>query len=195
MKITNEEMEVLNRASEILSKYASQGDLSQDDFDQYEHMVVAIIDGIEDEEDTDDKDSKPILETPADGKQFPTTKWRIDGSLIQRNYALERTFGIEDIRIYGYYSDTNAIEIIGEIIASSIIKPFFLTCTVYDKDGDILETKENDSYGSGVVTSEVHPKAFFSGFPFTFGTLCVPRRKIKKISITPSSGSEENEEE
>ncbi len=30
MNITNEEMEALNRASEILSKYASQGDLTQE---------------------------------------------------------------------------------------------------------------------------------------------------------------------
>ena len=45
MEITNEEMEVLNRASEILSKYAAQGGLTREDFDYYEDMVVAIIDG------------------------------------------------------------------------------------------------------------------------------------------------------
>ena len=42
-------MEALNRASEILSKYASQGDLTQEDFDHYERMVISIIDGIDDE--------------------------------------------------------------------------------------------------------------------------------------------------
>ena len=44
MSISNEEMEVLNRASEILSKYAAQGGLSRADFDYYEKMVIAIID-------------------------------------------------------------------------------------------------------------------------------------------------------
>lgn len=44
MQITNEEMEALNRASEILSKYAAQGGLSRADFEHYEKMVIAIID-------------------------------------------------------------------------------------------------------------------------------------------------------
>lgn len=44
MGITNEEMEALNRASEILSKYAAQGGLSRADFEHYEKMVIAIID-------------------------------------------------------------------------------------------------------------------------------------------------------
>ena len=44
MQITNEEMEALNRASEILSKYSAQGGLSRADFEHYEKMVIAIID-------------------------------------------------------------------------------------------------------------------------------------------------------
>ena len=44
MQITNEEMEALNRASEILSKYAAQGGLARTDFEHYERMVIAIID-------------------------------------------------------------------------------------------------------------------------------------------------------
>ncbi len=44
MNITNEEMEALNRASEILSKYAAQGGLTRADFDHYEKMVISIID-------------------------------------------------------------------------------------------------------------------------------------------------------
>ena len=45
MQILNEEIEALNRASEILSKYAAQGGLAREDFEHYEDMVVAIIDG------------------------------------------------------------------------------------------------------------------------------------------------------
>lgn len=51
MQITNEEMEALNRASEILSKYAAQGGLSHEDLEHYVRMVIAIIDeyGLESE--------------------------------------------------------------------------------------------------------------------------------------------------
>ena len=62
MQITNEEMETLNRASEILSKYADQGDLSQEDFDHFERMVIAIIDGIEDKEDPNYQEIRSRLE-------------------------------------------------------------------------------------------------------------------------------------
>ena len=44
MSPTNEEIEVLNRASEILSKYAAIGGLSRQDFDHFEKMVIAIFD-------------------------------------------------------------------------------------------------------------------------------------------------------
>lgn len=44
MDISNEELEVLNRAGEILSKFAAQGGLSQIDLDRYEKMITSIID-------------------------------------------------------------------------------------------------------------------------------------------------------
>lgn len=81
---------------------------------------------------------------------------------------------------------TQILEIVGEIISNSIKKPFCMICTLYDKDGDIIETTESNSYGSGLVTSMINPKAFFSGFPFKFSFWSVPRRKMKKISITPA---------
>ena len=45
MILTNEEMEALNRATEILSKYVCSGTINQDVFLNFEKMVVAIIDG------------------------------------------------------------------------------------------------------------------------------------------------------
>lgn len=42
MSPTNEEIEVLNRASEILSKYAAIGGLSRQDFDHFEKMVISV---------------------------------------------------------------------------------------------------------------------------------------------------------
>lgn len=186
MQITNEEMETLNRASEILSKYADQGDLSQDDFDHFERMVIAIIDGIEDEDDPNYKDLKNRLEGPVAGQPFPTTKWKIDDSLFQRDIALEKEYGIDDIRLYGYFSDTSSVEIVGEIVAATIKKPFCMICSLFDKDGDIISTTESNSYGSGLVTSMINPKAYFTGFPFKFSLWSVPKRKMKKISITPA---------
>lgn len=186
MQITNEEMETLNRASEILSKYADQGDLSQEDFDHFERMVIAIIDGIEDKEDPNYQEIRSRLEESNAGQPFPTTKWKIDNSMLQRDVALEKQYGIDKIRLYGYFSDTTSMKIVGEIISNSIKKPFCMICTLYDKDGDIIETTESNSYGSGLVTSMINPKAFFSGFPFKFSFWSVPRRKMKKISITPA---------
>ena len=42
--LTNEEMEALNQASEILSKHAAIGGITKLDFDHFERMVIAIID-------------------------------------------------------------------------------------------------------------------------------------------------------
>ncbi len=44
MELTNEEMEVLNRATEILSKYAAKGSINRDSFKLFERMVVDAID-------------------------------------------------------------------------------------------------------------------------------------------------------
>lgn len=109
MQITNEEMETLNRASEILSKYADQGDLSQEDFDHFERMVIAIIDGIEDKEDPNYQEIRSRLEESNTGQPFPTTKWKIGNSMLQRDVTLEKQYGIDDIRLYGYFSDTTSM--------------------------------------------------------------------------------------
>ena len=185
MNITNEEMEALNRASEILSKYASQGDLTQEDFDHYERMVISIIDGIDDEGLGADA-IRNSLEKPQDGQLFPTTKRKIDDTLIHRDSMLEKEYGIDDIKLYAYFEDKSSLYIVGEIIALAPKKPFCMICTLYDKDGDVLETTESSSYGSGLVTSMIYPNAFFSGFPFRFSLWNVPRKKMKRISITPA---------
>ena len=61
MQITNEEMEALNRASEILSKYAAQGGLSRADFEHYEKMVVAIIDEHGGKTNTHKEEKEPLI--------------------------------------------------------------------------------------------------------------------------------------
>lgn len=46
MKISNEDLEVLNRAGEILSKYAASGGLTHSDLERFDNMVTSIIDAI-----------------------------------------------------------------------------------------------------------------------------------------------------
>ena len=44
MEITNEEMEVLNRAIEILSKHVYAGAVDKDTFDLFENLIISAID-------------------------------------------------------------------------------------------------------------------------------------------------------
>ena len=80
---------------------------------------------------------------------------------------MERLFEIDDLRFFGYLDSNDNLVVIGEIIAySELTEPFYLVCTLLDKDGDILYVAENESYGSGLVTSMIKPVSFFCGYPF-----------------------------
>ena len=186
-QITSEEMEVLNRANEILSKYANRGKLTQSDLDQFERLVISIIDG-----DDDDPAPAPAKQYEATSEAkgtdnlYPTTKYRVNESLYCRDRTSEMKYGIDDIQLYGYFEDTDSLYIIGQISSQKPKKPFCMICTLYDKDGDIIETEECSSYGSGLVTSMIQPAAYFDGFPFKFRFWGVSQKKIKKISISPA---------
>jgi len=91
-QITSEEMEVLNRANEILSKYANRGKLTQSDLDQFERLVISIIDG--DDDDTAHspaKQSEAIAETKGTSNLYPTTKYRVNESLY---FEGRKTFSV-----------------------------------------------------------------------------------------------------
>lgn len=95
MQITNEEMEILNRASEILSKYSSQGNTTRDDFEHFENMVISIIDAcgadiLETEKSDDIFQGKPIefydygivIYNPVHGRVFiPKTQLGLEDDL------------------------------------------------------------------------------------------------------------------
>lgn len=185
MKVTNEEIEVLNKASEIFLKYADQANLTQEDLYLYERLMVTIIDGIDNEEKINVENNVIKVEEPKEKVTYPTTKWRIPDSLFQRDKKLELEYGIEDIKLYGYYENTNSLYIVGEIISKALKNPFYMNCTIYDKDGDIIKTEECSSYGEGLATSYIYPEAFFSGFPFKFYLGNVQSKKIKQILINP----------
>ena len=109
---------------------------------------------------------------------------RLRNDQIVRVSATEKKFGIKDMKIYAYMND-NEINIIGEIISDEILKDFSLTCTVYDQDGDMIESLENDTYGRYVVTNEIKKKVFFNGYPFKFSEYLDEGVKVSKIRIVP----------
>lgn len=120
--------------------------------------------------------------------KYPSSKYQVDERLIKRDKRKESKYGIDDIKIYAYYEDVGKnICIIGEIWANKKpSKDFCIICTIYDKDGDILETKESSSYGSGLVTSMIKPETFFNGFPFKFYFIGVSKKDIGEILIAPA---------
>lgn len=111
---------------------------------------------------------------------------RRDDSIIERNMDLEKSFGIKNISFYYYVEQGDDVHIVGEVFAKIPLKQSFcFICTLYDDDGDIIESKVNDSYGSGVVTSMIKPDNFFDGFPFSF-TFYDPKVTIARIKIVPA---------
>ncbi len=120
-------------------------------------------------------------------KQYPQSKFRISNNLFTRDLKAEKTFGIDNITLYGYWKGEDAIYIAGQIFSQKPIrKNFCMMCTVYDKDGDIIETQESCSYGGGLVTSMIKPATFFDGFPFCFILWDISKKSLKEIKIAPA---------
>lgn len=118
---------------------------------------------------------------------YKSTKYRLPDKLISRDGSMERRYGIDDLKLYAYADDDSSIYIAGEVFARRIRESFCIICTVYDADDDIIETTENRSYGSGLVTSMITPTVFFDGFPFVFSVSGITVKKIKRIRIAPAS--------
>lgn len=116
---------------------------------------------------------------------YKTSSLRKASSEIERDLAAERRLGIRDISLYYYIEQDGDIKICGEIFAKMPLQTSFrFVCTLYDEDDDIIETKENSSYGSGVVTSYIKPACFFDGFPFSF-IFFKPKASVARIKIVP----------
>ena len=114
------------------------------------------------------------------------SKLRINDSMIVRDDSLDSTFGITDVKLYGYAHD-DEICIVGEVFAKQPLKKnFCFMCNLYDYDDDIIESSENDSYGSGLVTSMIQRNSFFDGFPFMFRFMSRSISDVKYIKITPA---------
>lgn len=112
---------------------------------------------------------------------------RVPDALFVRDYELEQDFGVEDLKLYGYWEDNNHLSILGQIVADSLEKEFSLVCSLYDKDGDVIESTDNESYGgSGFVTHSIKPDSFFNGFPFKFSIYGPKKSQVTGIKIVLS---------
>lgn len=109
----------------------------------------------------------------------------VDCDRIIRSGLVEKLVGIEEMSIYAYEDSYGDINIIGQIFAKKIRREFELNCVVYDKDGDILLTTENFTYGgAGLVSNTISDECFFQGFPFKF-SFQRPKTPIGVIAIIP----------
>lgn len=110
---------------------------------------------------------------------------RISDAIFKRNTRREKSYGIDGMNLRGYKESDSEIYIIGELLSQTVPKhDFTVVCSLYDNDGDIIKTKECSSYGSGLVTSMIKAKNFFSGFPFTFRMYGINVKEIAEIRIT-----------
>ena len=115
------------------------------------------------------------------------TPKKVPSHVFTRDLDLESEYGVTDINLYGYWEGDSTLHILGQVFAEKIKEQFQLVCSVYDKDGDVIKSRENSSYGgSGWVTSRIKPGAFFSGFPFEFTLYDVKPAQAKEIRIVLS---------
>ncbi len=79
-------------------------------------MVISIIDGIDDEGLGADA-IRNSLEKPQDGQLFPTTKWKIDDTLIHRDSMLRKSMALMILNSMHTLKINHLLYIVGEIIA------------------------------------------------------------------------------
>jgi len=112
---------------------------------------------------------------------------RLPANMISRNLKKEALYGINNLAIYAYKSGDSSLDVVGQVFAGNKIqKDFCLIMTIYDHDGDIIESKESSSYGSGLVTSMIKPMSYFDGFPFKFYFFGIKWKEVSKIEIVPA---------
>ena len=110
---------------------------------------------------------------------------RINQDIFERDLDLELSFGIEDLRLYGYIIDGDDLTIVGEIVGEKINETVSFSCTIYDDEGDIIDVYTNTCYGDALVSSSIPVAAYFNGFPISFSEYIDDSKVISKIRIIP----------
>ncbi len=103
---------------------------------------------------------------------------------IQRIESLEKKYGIEKMNIFAYTREKELV-VNGEIFGESLKDEIEIICSVYNNDGDIIASAENNSYSSGLVTSYIKPECFKGIFPFSINVRIPRGQRIGKIRVYP----------
>ena len=150
------------------------------DFDEYESSVEVV---------STSTSVLPQKNAPASTNVVAITDEEIKPTVfplskIVRIRSMEAALGIDDLKLYSYIAD-GTLYIVGQVIAEQINNNFVLKCTIYDEDGDMIESFDNSSYGNALVTSSIKKNAFFNGYPFRFVKSIKKNTNISKIRIIP----------
>ena len=150
------------------------------DFDEYESSIEVVSTSasiLPQKKTSDSTNVVTITDEEIKPTIFPLSK-------IVRIRSMEAALGIDDLKLYSYIAD-GTLYIIGQVIAEQINNNFVLKCTIYDEDGDMIESFDNSSYGNALVTSSIKKNAFFNGYPFRFVKSIKKNTNISKIRIIP----------
>lgn len=112
----------------------------------------------------------------------------IQNRTVQRMISIEKNFMIDEIKTYAYFSGST-LSVVGEIFAKEINSNLIIECTVYDEEGDIIESTPNDDYGgTKYYRNIIDRESFFNGFPFKHTIFLDGDVKIGKVRIIPIQG-------
>lgn len=116
-------------------------------------------------------------------------KQKISTDNILRIKELENNIGIDDMNIYAYltkiFNDKTLI-INGEIYSEKITQEFKMNAVAYDKDGDIIISGVNESFGnSGFVTKTIQPRSVNGLIPFRIELEIPDNIEIRQIRVFP----------
>ena len=137
------------------------------------------------------RSSSAQAERGAEGAFLSCTEKAVDGQLLStdrivRVRAMEKAFGIEDLSIVAYVAE-GVLHVVGQIKAERIEEDLLLKCTVYDGEGDMIDSIENLPYG-GEGLSVIRKNAFFNGLPFKFEKKLKRNENVGKLRIIVCKG-------
>ena len=137
------------------------------------------------------RSSSAQAERGAEGAFSSCTEKSVDGQLLStdrivRVRAMEKAFGIEDLSIVAYVAE-GVLYVVGQIKAERIEEDLLLKCTVYDGEGDMIDSIENLPYG-GEGLSVIRKNAFFNGLPFKFEKKLKRNENVGKLRIIVCKG-------
>ena len=178
-QLTSEEMEVLNRATEIVSKYVGCGILKETDFQQFEKMIVSIIDGVPDD-----------IKAKGDENLFSVVRYR-DGVLIdkyigfdEKDILIPDTISGKKVLAIGEKAFYKADHIISVSIPDTVISignACFSGCERLEKVKLSNNLKAIDSYAfyETIISTLIMPDSLFY-----VGTAAFAKTKIEKVVIS-----------